>query len=65
MDSELLQVIPPSGTPKQDYTQASPVPLGSMVFWSDPQLNAPEDNAGLMVRTARLAALYFPEVEVA
>ncbi len=61
MDSELLQMCTPRRTPKQDYTQASPVPLGSMVFWSDPQLNAPEDNAGLMVRPRDWPSFIFPK----
>jgi hypothetical protein len=65
MDSELLQMCTPRRAPKQDYTQADPMPLGSMVFWSDPQFSMPEDNAGVMRRTARLSIFYFPEVEEA
>jgi hypothetical protein len=50
MDSELLQMCVPRRTAKQDYTQPSPVPLGSMVFWSDPHFSAPEESAGVLRR---------------
>jgi hypothetical protein len=63
MDSELLQMCVPRRTAKQDYTQPSPVPLGSMVFWSDPHFSAPEESAGVLRRTAQLSVFYFPELE--
>jgi len=65
MDMELLQMCTPRRTTKQDYTQATPVPLGSMVFWSDPQLSEVKDEAGVLKRSALLAVFYFPEGEVA
>jgi hypothetical protein len=65
MDSELLRMCTPRRTPKQDYTQTTPLPLGSMVFWSDPHLGDVEDEAGVMRRTASLSVFYYPEVEVA
>jgi hypothetical protein len=64
MDSELLEMCTPRRTMKVDYSQATPVPLGSTVFWSDPQLGAAEEDAGIVRRTARVSVFYFPEVEV-
>jgi hypothetical protein len=65
MDSELFQMCMPRHTPKQDYTQAEPIPLGSTVFWSDPQFSEPSDDAGVLRRTARFSVFYFSEVEAA
>jgi hypothetical protein len=35
-DMELLSMLQPPSTPKQDYTQAPPVFLGTNVFWTGP-----------------------------
>jgi len=65
MDAELIRMCTPRFTPKQDYIQTEPAPLGSNVFWGELDFSAPEDKHGVLRRTARLAVFFFPEAEAA
>ncbi len=67
LDTELLEICSPGRTRKQDYTQTTPVDLGSFVIWTKPVLKAIETDrkTGLtLVRNAELMVFFFPEVDL-
>lgn len=65
LDSELLAMCSPTQAAKCDYTQSPPVDLGSLVFWSVPQLDAPEASGAELSRTAKLTLFFYPEEQTA
>jgi|SRR5882724_5846473 len=67
LDMELLAICSPGRTNKQDFTQATPVDLGSFVIWTKPDLKpvVTDRKTGLLlVRNAELTVFFFPEVDL-
>lgn len=75
LDTELLNITQPATSPQRDYTQSTPVDLGTSIVWSTPQLGKiigseaprtealPRGNTGVRLeRTASLKVFFFPEV---
>lgn len=62
MDCELLQVCAPRYALACDYTQTPPASLGTNVFWTLPVMQAPSEEDGVLLRTAKIRLFYFPEV---
>jgi hypothetical protein len=63
MDAELMAICTPPRTPKLDYTQATPVALGSNVFWKGPSMEAAVQTASMLARTATAVVYFYPEAE--
>ena len=77
LDMELLSITQPATAPKRDYTQTTPVDLGTSIVWNTPQLGKvigseaprtealPRGTAGVRLeRTASLKVFFFPEVSL-
>ncbi len=63
LDLELLQMCAPPHAGKSDYTQATPAPLGSRVFWNAPEFAAAELDGSQLTRAAKLEIFFYPEVD--
>lgn len=61
MDAELMAICAPPQTTKMDYTQATPVSLGSTVFWRQPALGAAAQTASMLGRAATMTVYFYPE----
>lgn len=62
-DRELANICAPPRVAKRDHTQTPARALGSTVFWTEPQLEAPEDRGSELLRRARIIVFFTPEVE--
>lgn len=65
MDSELLAICSPCLTEKFDYTGASPVDLGSTIFWSVPTFQPSKAAPNCLAHEATITVYFFPEVNQA
>jgi hypothetical protein len=63
MDAELMAICVPAQTAKLDYTPATPVALGSNVFWKVPILEAAAQTASALSRSATTVVYFYPEDE--
>lgn len=64
LDLEVLQICSPPSTPKQDFTGASPVSLGTQVLWERPQLGEVQAVASGLRRTAKTTIFFYPEMDI-
>ena len=75
LDTELISICQPAATLKLDYTQSTPVSLGTSIVWTMPQLGKamgseaprtealPRATTGVRLeRSARLNVFFFSEV---
>lgn len=76
LDTELISICQPAAAAKLDYTQATPVSLGTSVVWTTPQLGKvagsdaprtealPRGTTGVRLeRTASVKVFFFSEIE--
>lgn len=61
LDREVMAVCEPASTPKFDYTQPTPVPLGTRIFWARPQLQPVTEAGPELSRTATTIIFFYPE----
>lgn len=61
LDAELMAICTPASIPKLDYTQPTPAPLGTQVFWKRPQMAELTEGAGELSRTASTTIFFYPE----
>jgi len=77
LDMELLSICQPFWTPKQDYSQAPSVDLGTRIWWTAPSLGKvsgseaarneglPRGSEGVRLeRSANLKVFFFPEEDL-
>jgi len=65
MQSELLGICSPASARKNDYTGASPLDLGSSVFWTAPVFRPAKAAANCEGGEASLTVYFYPEVNQA
>jgi hypothetical protein len=76
LDTELISICQPAASPKLNYTQTTPVSLGTSIVWSMPQLGKvagseaprtealPRGTSGVRLeRTASLKIFFFSEMQ--
>ncbi|MCI0403438.1 MAG: hypothetical protein L0212_07945 [Acidobacteria bacterium] len=64
LDLELLQICNPPETTKRDYTQTTPLDLGTKVFWTRPQIVETVALGTELRRTAKATVYFYPEVDL-
>ena len=64
LDLELLQMCAPPSAAKQDFTQSTPVALGTEVLWQRPQLGPVQQAGDELRRTAKTTLFFYPEMDL-
>jgi hypothetical protein len=62
LDNDLLAICSPPSTTKWDYSAATPVALGSSIFWSPPLMTGAISAPPYLGREATLTVFFYPEV---
>lgn len=63
LDGELMAIVQPLRTPKQDLTKVPPTSLGTQIFWTDLDFAQPKDEAGRLSRHATTTVYFASEVK--
>jgi hypothetical protein len=61
LDAELMQISQPPRTPKNNYAMIPPKSMGTMMFWTDLQFEAPQDSHGRISREAKTTVYFYNE----
>ena len=61
MDAELAAMLAPSSAPKLDYTQATPVPMNTFVYWTEPAFGALETARDRLSRVVTVTVFTYEE----
>lgn len=61
LDNDLLAICSPPLTAKYDYSTASPVALGSTIFWTLPVFNAAKSTSPYVGRDVSVTVFFYPE----
>jgi hypothetical protein len=61
MDYELLQLLYPYSAQKMSYAQNPVAPMGTLVFWSEPEFGSAVSDHDRLTRTAKITVFAFQE----